>query len=351
MFLDRIPPWAAVHESVELAKSLMPVGSDKFVNGVLRSLERHKSEITYPALSASPISHISLYYSHPGWMVKRWMERYGPQETMKLCEANNYKPPISIRANLLKTNRETLSVALRKEGAGTSPSKIAPDGLTIESEKRLDELTSYREGMFYVQDEASMLASYILDPKPGEVVLDLCSAPGGKATHIAELMENRGKVIALDVKEGRLKLIDHNCLRLGINIVETRCLDGRRAGRIDADRVIVDAPCSNLGTIRHHPDVKWNSSPDEIPLLARLQEELLAGGARNLKAGGVMVYSTCTIEPEENESVVGNFLTEHVNFRLEAMEFGNLQSDGMLNLYPHRHGTDGFFIARLRRLR
>ena len=196
-----------------------------------------------------------------------------------------------------------------------------------------------------------MLPSYILAPQPGEVVLDLCSAPGGKTTHLAELMGNRGAVIGLDIKEGKLKLVNHNCRRLGIDIVETRQLDGRKAGRIDADRVLVDAPCSGLGTIRHHPDIKWNSSADEMALLARLQRDLLAGGARNLKVGGVMVYSTCTIEPEENEEVVEKFLREHVNFRLEAISFASLESDGALTLYPHRHSTDGFFIAKLLRMR
>ena len=351
MFLDRVPPWAAVDESVKLAKSTGPPGSDRFINAVLRTFDRRKNEIAYPSFSDSPLRYISLCYSHPEWMVERWRKRYGPQETIELCEANNRPPSIPIRANRLRTDREALAIALKKEGVLTHASKMAPDGLLLEGRVALDKLAAYREGLFYIQDEASMLAAYILDPKPGQVVLDLCSAPGGKTTHLAELMGNRGAVIALDIKEGRLKVVNHNCLRLGINIVETRHLDGRKVGRIDADRVLVDAPCSGLGTIRHHPDIKWNKSADDIPLLARMQMELLAGGARNLKVGGVMVYSTCSIEPEENEGVIKKFLSEHVNFHLETIEFAGLKSDGALTLYPHRHGSDGFFIARLVRLR
>ncbi len=354
IFLDRIPPFAATNESVKLAHRFGHSGTVKLVNGVLRRLASKNGEIPYPSLDEEPALHIGLKFSHPQWLVKRWIERFGIDETISLCEVNNEVPPLTFRTNTLKVKRDELISILAREGVDSSPSSFPPEGIRILDSPKITGLKSFQEGLFYPQDESAMLASHLLSPKQGEFILDLCSAPGGKATHLAQLMENRGKILAVDKDAGRLKLVEENCRRLGITIVETlpqyvRKLNGGFEAK--ADRVLLDVPCSNLGVLRRRIEAKWRSSPEGILNLKKLQLELLKSCAKFLKRDGILVYSTCTLAPEENEEVIEKFLEEVQGFKVDFPPFAKdfLTEDGFLRTFPHRHKMDGIFLARLRR--
>jgi len=360
LFMEKVPPSAACNEGAELAKKYGHLGSVKFVNGVLRSVSRRHGEINYPSLSHNPLEHISLRYSHPAWMVERWLAEFGPEETIELCRANNKPAPNTIRTNTLKITRARLVERLRGEGLTVSETVYAPEGLVIEGFYSLGSLPSFQEGLFQVQDESSMLASRALMPSPGSFVIDACSAPGGKTTHLAQLMENRGFILALEIHTHKLSLIRENCQRLGIDIVECREGDARNLPEELnglADFVLVDAPCSGLGVLRRRPDARWRIKPEDLPAIVKLQAEILESASRCVKDGGVLVYSTCTLLREENMGQVENFLAGHPEFVLEdlspflpgALDQEGTLTEGYLQIYPHRHGMDGFFIARLRK--
>lgn len=360
LYLDKIPVSAACNEAVELAKRYGHGGTVKFVNGVLRALARSAATLHFPDSNQDLVGHLALRHSHPAWMVERWLKRYGLDETVALLEANNNTPPITLRANRLRTNRDGLRQALEAEGVESHETNLSPDGLTIKGVGSLTRLKAYQDGLFAVQDESSMLVAPVVAPKPGQVVIDLASAPGGKATHLAELMGNQGKIIAVDVHEHRLDLVKENCRRLGVEIVGTVTADAREVGELfagQADAILVDAPCSGLGVLARRPDARWKKDPADIPGLVALQQEILESAARCLKPGGTLVYSTCTIEPDENQGVVGEFLGRHSEFEpvdlWPYLPVGlwreNTLSKGYVQLMPHIHGTDGFFIARLRK--
>lgn len=244
---------------------------------------------------------------------------------------------------------------LRDEGAEVRPSEWTPEGILCTGHGSLDASRSLREGLFQIQDESSMQVAHVVAPKPGEFVLDMCSAPGGKTTHLAEIMGNQGRIVALDIYDTKLTRIEENAKRLGISIIETKCIDSREAGRIfegKADRVLLDAPCSGLGVLRRRPDARWRKAEEEITRLPELQRELLESAAYAVRAGGVVVYSTCTIEPAENEELVRDFLAAHNEFVQEKTgEYLPLRpsTSDMVQFYPQRDGIDGFFIARLKR--
>lgn len=347
LFCERIPAFAAVSESVELAKVYGHSGVAKLVNGVLRRVGR--SSIHPP--SARRVEDLAVSLSHPSWLVARWVSRFGTEEAERLLEADNEVPPISVRSNTLRVSREKLEEMLAEEGFSPTPGRFSPSSVHIEGDPSSSQ--AYCKGLFQVQDEGATLVGGLLDPQPGELVVDLCSAPGGKTTHLAELMENRGLVVAVELKPWRLKLVLENCERLGIGIVKGVVADGRRfCLRREADRVLVDVPCSNLGVLRRRVDLRWRMREEEIGELARLQSELLEGGASLVRKGGVLVYSTCSLEPEENEEVVSGFLRSHPQFVLEdgkpwAPE--EVVRNGCLRTYPHLHGLDGGFAARMKR--
>lgn len=375
--LDRVPVWAAVNESVELARKYSRPGMVRLVNALLRSLVRKKDDISYPDLEKNPLTHIAIKYSHPEWVVSRWMEILGVKETLELCQANNQVPPLSIRVNTLKVSREELESWLKREDIEVERSIVVPEGLRIHGYPPLTSLEAFRRGWFQMQDESSILVGHIVAARPKETVIDACSAPGGKTTHLAALMENQGKIIALDVYPHKLKLVESACQRLGVTIVETRLTNVQQPipeFKEIADRVLVDAPCSNLGVFRRRADARWNIDPQRASLLPNLQLEILENVSCWVRPGGVLVYSTCTIEPRENQELVRQFLNKHREFSLEniqtylpevaaqndalreeTLKFRSLITsavqDSMLQTYPHRHGIDGFFIARLRRSR
>lgn len=363
LYLDRVPSRAACNESVELAKNRGLHGLAGFVNALLRNISRNKQNISYPDPEKETALYLSLKYSHPLWLVERWLLRYGKEETAALCMANNEPPPVVLRCNTLKITPEKLLTILKKEGLTVRPSALVPEGIIVEKISFLPDLKSFKNGFYAVQDESSMIASSVLNPIPGSFVIDVCSGPGGKTTHLAQLMKNKGRILALDVHEHRLQLVKGACERLGVTIVETRQLDARKLPdqlEEKADYILVDAPCSGLGVIRRRPDLRWRVKPDDLSRHAIQQLEILQQASKCLKAGGVLLYSTCSTEPEENIEVVNSFLMEYTRFKLEEitglLPFPLVDSNdkidaqkGFLQLLPHRHGTDGFFLACLRK--
>ncbi len=380
-YTDRVPPSAACNESVKLAKRYGHKASGGFVNAVLRNMARSPERLKLPDRERNLAEHLSIKYSHPGWMVKEWLDRFGEEFTEKLLDSNNRAPDLVVRVNTLKTDRDGLMEALRQEGLEVEEGKYAAEAVIIKNTVSVARLKAFKEGLFQVQDESSMLVAHILDPRPGELVMDACSAPGGKATHIAQLMNNEGTVIARDIHEHKISIIEENASRLGINIIKAEIFDAEDTDETyigKADRVLVDAPCTGLGIIRRKPDIKWTRSIEDRDEIVRLQMKILDAASRHVRPGGVLVYSTCTIEPRENQDVVRWFLESHPEFRIsdithlvpgklrryvgkdgpedierDGLNIVNERMDdinkGYIQLYPNVHGTDGFFISRMER--
>jgi 16S rRNA (cytosine967-C5)-methyltransferase len=339
-WLDRIPDHAAVHETVELAKQNGFGPQAGFVNAVLRGYLREAYE-TKKTLAELKISNPAIGFSHPQWLVEKWQKKIGVEKTAQLLEWNNTPPKTFARVNTLKIDAGKLIEKWRKENVEYDfvRREQLEENLVFElkSHPPLNSLTSFRDGWFYIQDPSTLLAPKLLDVKPGETILDLCAAPGGKTTFIAQLMNNEGKIVACDISEERLKLIQENCARLGVTCVETvlsSALDPRPSA---FDRILVDAPCSNSGVMRRRVDLRWRISPEEILRLRQTQLDLLKFAATKLKSGGVLIYSTCSLEPEENSEVVKEFLRAHKNFKLENER----------ELLPFADNVDGAFVAAL----
>lgn len=357
-FMDRIPHRAAVNESVELAKKYGNKGVIGFVNGILRNFSRKKEELV-KVNEKNKLDFLSIKYSHPKWMVKMWVEEYGLDFTERLLQKNNSNPKLNIRINTLKTNKETLKQILSNNGFEIYDAKYAKDGLIIENPSRITELEEFKLGHFTIQDESSMLAAQVLNPREGSVMLDLCSAPGGKATHAAQLMNNKGKIISWDIYEHKLNLVNQNAERLGITIIETEKHDAlkfRKDMKEKIDYCIVDAPCSGLGIIRRRPEIKWNRKESDLIDLTAIQKSILNNAKYYVKPGGIIVYSTCTITKDENINIVNEFLEENsefqlVNFKDLLYSSKNVESamEGKIQLFPNIHSTDGFFIAKLKK--
>jgi 16S rRNA (cytosine967-C5)-methyltransferase len=355
-FLERIPPFAAVDDAVSLARQRARPGVPEFVNAVLRSFARRGPREREPAPPADPIEALALRRSFPTWLAGRWVERYGVDEASALMLALNERPPLTLRANVLRTTREALAARLRDEDRiETTPTRHAPEGLIATPGGRPASWRAFAEGALAVQDEASMLVARLLDPRSGETVADTCAAPGTKTTHLAELMGNAGRILAFDPRPARLDLVGEAATRLGVTIVEShRGPVGTLApGFASAcDGVLVDAPCSNLGVLRRNPEVKWRRVPGDIAASATRQREILAAAATMVRRGGKLVYATCSLEPEENEGVVTAFLAARSDFAPDPPHGFPLplDPDGVLRCLPHRHGTDGFTAVRLRRV-
>jgi 16S rRNA (cytosine967-C5)-methyltransferase len=369
-FLQRVPAWAAVNDAVELAKrrvatdGRLATGGRKpgrpslgnaapFVNAVLRSLTRSGGAL--PPLPPDPLEAAATRLAFPSWLAKRWAERLGLDEAERLMTALDERPPVTIRVNLLKCSRDALAARLAEEdGVASRPAAYAPEGLSLDHAGAVSRFKSFTEGWFTIQDEASMLVGRFLDPKPGETVADLCAAPGTKTTHLAQLMGNSGRLVAMDSHAARLRLVPRAAARLGIRIVETHSgsaevLAPKFTDRFD--RVLADAPCSNLGVLRRNPDAKWRRSEADLPRLEARQRAIIEAGASMVRAGGWLVYATCSLEPEENEEVVAAFLAAHPEWVLDPPDAFPIPPDpsGVLRCLPHRHGTDGFTAFRLRR--
>jgi 16S rRNA (cytosine967-C5)-methyltransferase len=357
LFLSRTPVSAAVNESVELAKRIRGKGGAGFVNAILRSFLRLEDEIPYPNIKEDPALQISAFQSHPLWLVRRWLEEMGEEETLKICVINNQISPLILRANTLKIDRGNLIEKLREKGLSPYPTPFSEEGILVSNPPPISELPFLKEGLYIIQDEASQLVISILDPKPGERILDACASPGGKTTHIAQRMGNEGEVYALDLTMEKLGLIKEMCQRLGIKIVKTIKGDATNSLPIpeglEFDRVLADVPCSGFGTIRRNPDLKWRRGEEDIRRLSDLQSSILRKLSFYVKKGGILVYSTCTVFHEENEDVVEKFLDEHPEFRLDQIDgvlpekYYFFVQKGYFKTFPPRNHMDGFFVARL----
>jgi len=364
-WLTRVPAHAVVDEAVRIAKKRGHTGISGLVNGVLRGVVREGVELPLPA-AMTAAERLSLMHSHPVWLVERWVRAYGEATAEAICAANNEPPHTSARVNPLKIERDQLIAVMTDAAFEVVPSRLARQGVVARKAGNLVHTEWYRDGFMTVQDESSMLVAAVADPKPGMNVLDCCAAPGGKATHLAELMHNDGKVLANDLHPHKEALIRQQAERLGLTCLTTMALDAADLpSRLEAesfDVVLLDAPCSGFGVIRRKPEIKWNKTAEDVASLAELQNRLLGKAQLLVKPGGVLVYSTCTIAPEENEETVRRFLAAHPGFALDPewpeetlqplREAGALDAAfaGMVQLFPHQFGSDGFFIARMRKI-
>ena len=351
LFLSKIPHAAAVNEAVEFVKKIRGQKAANLVNAVLRNIIRNLNKLPTPDHETDPVQYLSIMYSHPSWMVKRWVDRYGLYETEQLLSANNERPTIVVRANTLKITADELVKLFEERNIRNTRSKYLENFIKVGHLSGIYNLDLFEKGYFSVQDESSGLVVKLLDPKPGETVIDLCSAPGGKTTFIGELMKNQGKIIAVDKYEHRLNLVKQSCERLGVENVEFIPKDALEVDVEPADKVLVDAPCSGLGVIQKKPDIKWQRELSDIRNLAKTQIELLEKASKLVKNGGVIVYSTCTIEPEENIEVVKEFLSRHPEFRIDDarnyLPSDIVNGEGCMETYPHKHDMDGGFAVRL----
>ena len=360
LFLSRTPSSAAVNESVELAKRIRGKGGAGFVNAVLRSAIRQKDEIHYPDIHEDPILHLSVVQSHPLWLVQRWVRERGVEETLQICMFNNQISPLTLRTNTLKINRENLLEKLKEEELSPIPTVYSEEGIVLQHPPPTSELPFLRKGLAIIQDEASQLVTSILDPKPGEQILDACAAPGGKTTHIAQRMENQGGIYALDLSNAKLDLIGGLCEKLGIRIIKTVKGDASKILPVPQgmkfDRILADVPCSGFGTLRRNPDLKWRRGEVDIQRMSKLQFSILRNLSMYVEEGGLLIYSTCTVFREENEDVVEKFLEAHPEFQLDRMD--NLLPEksrpliegSYFKTFPPKGEMDGFFAARLIKL-
>ena len=342
-WLDRIPPHAAVHETVEQAKRSGYGSQAGFINAVLRSYLREADEIR-KILADMKTSQPALGWSHPEWLVEKWRRQFGDEKTRQLLDWNNTPPKTFARVNTLKTDAAKLVERWREENVECD--FITRDWIgenlafELKSHPPLNSLGSFRDGWFYLQDPSTLLAPVLLAPQVGENILDACAAPGGKTTFIAQLMNNEGKITAGDIEPNRLRLVRENCARLGVTNVQMPLPAIINPQSVPlCDRILIDAPCSNTGVMRRRVDLRWRIQATEIERLRATQLELLRQAASKLKAGGVLVYSTCSLEPEENSGVVKSFLAAHSDFELETER----------QLLPFVDGVDGAFVARLLR--
>lgn len=360
LFLDRVPSYATVNELVELAKRRAGPGKARLVNAVLRGIARREREAWTPPPASRDAAALAALVSHPRWLVDMWRKQFGDGEGRRLMEANNQEAPLVLRANRLRTSRDALVGRLRSRGIDAEPGMWSPLAVRLRRSASPAGLAEFREGLCQVQAEASQVVGLLAGPAPGMRVLDVCAAPGGKTTHMAELMDDAGEVVACDVSERGLAKLAENARRLGLDCIAARVGDATRdlPGETGAfDRVLVDAPCSGLGTLRAHPEIRWRRDEQDLLRMAALQARILDHAATRVRPGGVLVYATCTLSSVENERVVEEFLERHGGFVVEDAaahlpETARSMTAGpYLLALPHRHDTDGFFAARMRRPR
>ncbi|MBL8070039.1 MAG: 16S rRNA (cytosine(967)-C(5))-methyltransferase RsmB [Nitrospira sp.] len=368
LYLDRVPDSAAVNESVQMTKQQSRrLGRDwsGFVNAVLRALLR-SPEPAWPDAGSDPVVALAVRYSCPAWLVERWCRRLGAERAEVLCRASVEAPPLTLRVNTLRTSRSALLADLAAAQVEANPTSVSEVGIQLSRSCAVIDLPGYVEGRFYVEDEAGQLIPLLLDVQPGQRVLDACAAPGGKATHLAALMANQGEIVAVDRVSTRLDLVMANCRRLGVKILtplagDLRALVGAEIASHPMlsrpfDRILLDAPCSGLGVLRRHPEGKWYKTPESIAQHRRMQVELLAVTSRLLRPGGVLVYSACSIEPEETESIIDEFCQAHHQFRRESIApwlppagLPFVTPRGDLSTMANSNRMDLFFAARVRR--
>ncbi len=364
LFLSRMPAYAAVNETVALTPAAGRQGTrgpKAFMNAVLRSLQRQHAVLHFPDPAVDPVGALAARWSHPRWLVARWLARLGGEETEALLQANNETPPLSVVVNRLKSRPEQVSDSLARIAESVTPGRFAPGVFHLKGGAKVLRDPAVTRGWCFPMDEAAALPVFLLDPKPGDTVLDACAGGGGKSALLLGLLGSSGRVIALDPNARAHRRLQEAKARLGLDRLAPVQADARLASRLlrqRVDRILVDAPCSGLGTLRRHPERKWQQQEAGLPALARLQQELLRGVAPLVKTGGVLVYSTCSLEREETDLVVEAFLHELPDFviddprgALPPSVAGLVDPGGALRTWPHRHGIDGFYAIRLQRCR
>ncbi|SEB19715.1 16S rRNA (cytosine967-C5)-methyltransferase [Thalassobacillus cyri] len=359
-FLDKVPDHAIIHEAVEISKKRGHKGIASLVNGVLRNIQREGVPDT--SKIDDPVQRLAIETSHPEWLVASWIDMYGLETTRDMCNTNLTHKVVSVRVQPMKADREEVIKQLTRDGLEVEPSKLSPQGVLIHKGNILKH-GLFRNGIVTIQDQSSMLVGEMMDVQPGMEVLDACSAPGGKTTHIAEKMQNEGKVIAYDLHAKKAKLVSEKAKQLDLHIIEAEQADSRELGdkhQVESfDRILLDAPCSGLGVLRSKPDIKYHKQEKDILVLSSIQDELLESMAPLLKKGGKLVYSTCTVDQRENEDVIQRFLNNHPEYTIdpsfnrdlpgELREAPGLSEYG-LQLFPQHYDTDGFFLTRMIKL-
>lgn len=352
-FMQR-PEYAVVNSYVELCRKT-DKKSVNYVNAVLRNFLRRKESILPDGKNLGQVKFLSIVYSHPEWMIKKWIDFYGREETEKICKYNNQPPTTTLRINSLKIKEDEFKKLLNNENIKFSESELNHECFKLPQTGNIKKISGYKEGYWVIQSESSALVSKILNPEPGDKVLDFCAAPGVKTTQIAAIMQNKGEITAVDISNERLKKIEENCIRLGISIVKTIQADAvNKKFNQKFDKILVDAPCSNTGVLGARADARWRKKTDDIKELSDLQIKILKNASQQLKTGGVLVYSTCSIEPEENSNLINEFLKQHNNFRLEKIlsykDFNDKNMPGALQLLQSKHNLDGFYLAKIKKL-
>jgi 16S rRNA (cytosine967-C5)-methyltransferase len=355
-YLSQIPDSAAVNTAVELAKKNGLKRLAGVVNGILRQYLRLAPREDDPLkLPENPVQSLGILHSFPDWIIASWLAQFGREETEKLCQWFNQTPAIDLRINPLKITREEMRSRLEDAGIVTTILPLLPQALRLQGKSgNISQLPGFTEGLWSVQESSAQLVTYLLDPQPGETIIDACAAPGGKTTHIAELMGDRGTIFACDRLASRLRKVQQNSQRLQLNSIAIREGDSCNIPEFvgSCDRVLVDAPCSGLGTLHRHPDIRWRQNPEKMAQLVTLQQNLLASAATWLKPEGILVYATCTLNPQENEEIIESFLQSHPQWHIEkpaiAFPFSALISPrGWLKILPTQQEMDGFFMVKL----
>ena len=348
IFLDKVPKSAAVNESVNLAKRYGHKGSSNFVNAILRKVEKKDYEAFFKI--ENPIERISKTTSMPVWMIEELLKENDIDKVEEICKASNIKPKVTIRINCLKTNKQELENLLTERNIHCQEGKIE-DFLILEKAKNIEELDLFKQGYFTVQDEGAGLIAKIVNPQPNEVILDACSSPGGKTTYMAELMEDKGEIIAWDLHPHRVQLVEENAERLGIHIIKTECQDAmiyKEEYKDKFDKILLDVPCLGIGVLKRKPDIKWKRKAEDIKEITQIQQNILETCSKYLKPKGQVIYSTCSIFQEENDKVVEKFLKNNQNFEYTKIKIPPIENENKIQLYPNGE-TDGFFICKVKK--
>ncbi|MCK5740503.1 16S rRNA (cytosine(967)-C(5))-methyltransferase RsmB [bacterium] len=355
LYMTRTPGYATINEAVNLSKKLKGQVWANRVNGILRNIQRQLSELPLPDIKKDPVSAIAVLYSHPEWMIKKWLPRYGVESTCDLCAANNQRPGLTIRVNQILTSPAALTTELAKLDISAEKAKYLPDFLRLNHAPALGKMKLFQDGLFSVQDESAGLAATLLAPEAGDTIVDFCAAPGGKTGYLAEKTADRARIIAADLARPRIKLVQENIERLKLTNVLPIQADAFFLEVKGINKILLDVPCSGLGVLAKRADLRWERTPEELLKLQKLQSTLLERAAELLPVNGVLVYSTCTIEPAENEEIIRSFLQKHPDFQLEnPADFvpSSVVSDGkFIQTWPHIHGIDGSFAARLKKVK
>lgn len=357
-FLDKSHENIVVNESVQYIKDKGNIRASKFVNAVLRNILRSRQELEDKLNKLSFDDYLSVKYSYPKELIKKWKAQFGKEKVEEVLIANNVEAPLEIRVNTLKISRDDLIKLFEQKKFKTHKCKYANKGIILENPYDIDKLDEFKNGLFSIQSESSMLAGQILNPNEDSLLIDMCAAPGGKSLNAAEIMNNKGKIISRDIYAGKLSLIDKEAGRLGISIVNTEEYD---ATKLDdsligkADYVIADVPCTGLGIIRRKPEIKYKNNDEDLKEIRKIQYKILENASKYLKKDGRLVYSTCTTERQENIELINEFLNKNKNFMLEDIsqtvdEYFTTAKDGYIEIFPHIHSMDGFFIAKIKRL-